>query len=281
MAKFKRAFFEIVVLVAGCCLCSLAVNMFAAPNDIIQGGLTGVALVLKEIFPSLPVGTAIFVMNIPLFILAKIFLQKGFLLKTFVNTAVFTVIMDIGQLIIPPYTGDRLLSCLFCGVLVGAGLALVFSGGGTTGGTDIVAMLVRHAFKRLSLGRIILFLDACVLLFSFIVYGKIEAVLYAVIAMFMSSRMIDTLLYGSGHGKLLLIVTDKGEQIKKQLFSSLSRGLTTVKVHGGYTGDSKQLLLCAVRTVEVKSINKIISSCDKNAFTVICDAGDIIGEGFN
>ncbi|MGN0447902.1 MAG: YitT family protein [Acutalibacteraceae bacterium] len=281
MAKAKKIIFEILCLFAGSCLCSISINMFASPNNITQGGLTGIALILKEFIPSLPIGTAIFIMNIPLFILAKIFLQKGFLLKTFINTAVFTVFIDLGQLFIVPYRGDRLLSCLFCGVLTGTGLALVFLNGGTTGGTDILAMLIKKASRRLSTGRVILIVDLCIVGLSFIVYREIEAVLYALIAIFLSSKMIDTLLYGTGHGKLILIVTEKGEIIKQRLFSSLNRGVTTLSAKGGYTGDGKSLLLCAARVSEIKNINNIISSADENAFTVICDAGEIIGRGFN
>lgn len=254
--------------------------MFSAPSNIVQGGLTGVGTLINHIFPLIPIGTSIFVMNIPLFILAKVFLRKGFLLKTLCATTIYSLFIDIGSVFIPPYEGDKLLGSVFCGVLSGVGLSLVFMTGATTGGTDIIAMLLRKKFPRLSMGRVMLFIDSLIVAASFPVYKEIESVMYAVTIIFIASRVIDLVLYGSGYGKLILTVTEKSEALSRAILLEIGRGVTVLPVKGAYTGKSKNMLLCAAKRAEVRGIIKFIKETDPSAFTVVCDAGDIIGEGF-
>ncbi len=259
---------------------SLSVNMFSAPNNIVQGGLTGVGTVINYLVPALPIGTAIFIMNIPLFILAWKYLKGRFLIRTVCATAVFTSLIDLGSVFITPYTGDKLLGCIFCGVLSGTGLALVFMTGATTGGTDIIAMLLRKKNPRLSIGRIILFIDFAIVLLSFAVYGEIESIMYAIIVIFLSSKVIDTVLYGSDHSKLVFIITEKGEDILSAIFREIGRGATVLPVKGGYTQKEKELILCAAKKMQIRNILRLISQNDPKAFTVVCDAGEVMGEGF-
>lgn len=266
--------------VTGSAVFSISVNMFSAPNNIVQGGLTGIATVINYLFPFMPIGTAIFIMNIPLFILAWRKLKAAFLIRTVCATAVFTTLIDAGSFFAIPYTKDKLLGCIFCGVLSGVGLALVFMTGATTGGTDIIAMLIRKKNPQMSMGRIILFIDFAVVLFSFIVYGKIESIMYGIIVIFLSSRVIDTVLYGSDHSKLVLAVTEKSEEILSSIFLEIGRGATLLPVKGGYTGEDKSMIMCVAKKNQIRNILRLISLRDPAAFTVVCDAGEILGEGF-
>lgn len=266
--------------IAGSAVFSVSVNMFSAPNNIVQGGLTGIATVINKLIPYVPIGTAIFVMNIPLFILGWQKLRSSFIVRTVFATAVFTAFIDIGSLFIVPYTGDTLLGCIFCGVLSGIGLALVFITGATTGGTDIIAMLTRKKYPRLSMGRIILFIDFAVVILSFFVYGEIESIMYAIIVIFLSSKVIDMVICGSDHSKLVLIVTDKSQDIISAIFSEIGRGATVLPVKGGYTGQDKSMVLCAARKTQIRNILRLISLRDPAAFTVVCDAREVVGEGF-
>ena len=265
---------------AGSALFSVSVNMFSAPGNIVQGGLTGVATVINHLLPALPIGTAIFMMNIPLFFVAWRYLRAGFLIRTLCATAIFTSFIDLGSLVIAPYTGDKLLACIFCGVLAGVGLSLIFMTGATTGGTDIVAMLIRRKNPRISMGRIILVADFAVLLLSFAVYGEIESIMYAVIVIFLASKVIDTVLYGNDHSKLLMIITGRSEDILSAILVETGRGATLLDVKGGYTMQNKSLILCAARKIQIRNILRLISLKDPGAFTIVCDAGEIVGEGF-
>ncbi len=278
--KIKRAIYDISLWVLGSAVFSLSVNMFSAPYNIVLGGLTGVATVINHLFPLVPIGTAIFLMNIPLFILAGYFLKGGFLLKTVLATAVFTAFIDIGSLFIKPFEGDILLGCVFCGVFSGTGLALVFMTGATTGGTDIVAMLLRHKNPRLSVGRLFLIIDMSVVLLSFLVFGKIESIMYALIIIFLSSRAIDVVLYGNEHSKMVLIITEKSDEILSSILTQIGRGATVIPAIGGYTLKEKKLILCAAKKTQIRNILRLISQKDPKAFTVVCDALEVSGEGF-
>ena len=278
--KIRRILRDVFLWVLGSGVFSISVNMFSAPNGIVQGGLTGIATVINKLLPYVPIGTAIFIMNIPLFILGWKKLRGSFIIRTVCATSVFTLLIDIGSLFIEPYTGDKLLGCIFCGVLSGVGLALVFITGATTGGTDIIAMLARKKFPRLSMGRIILFIDFAVVVLSFLAYGEIESIMYAIIVIFLSSRVIDTVICGSDHSKLVMIVTGKAQEILSAILLEIGRGATVLPVRGGYTGQDKNLVLCAARKTQIRNILHLISLRDPAAFTIVCDAREIMGEGF-
>lgn len=280
MVQIRKALFNILLWLCGSCLFSVSVNMFSAPNKIVQGGLTGVATVINYIFPMLPIGTLIFLMNIPLFLTAFKRLKGKFLLKTLGATAVFTAGIDIGALFIKPYMGDKLLSCIFCGVLSGAGLALIFMTGATTGGTDIVAMLLRQRHPKLSMGSLMLLIDFFVVILSYLVYKEIESIMYAIIVIFLSSKIIDLVLYGSDHSKLLFIITDSGSEVLSKLLSEIGRGATLIDAKGGYTLENKKVILCAAKKTQISNIIRLVRLSDPKSFTVVCDAGEVIGEGF-
>ncbi|MDD6011637.1 MAG: YitT family protein [Oscillospiraceae bacterium] len=279
--KAKRIALDFLLWIVGSALFSLSVNMFSAPNGILQGGLTGIATAINSLFPVIPIGTAILAMNLPLFALSRIYLKGGFLLRTVAATVIFTSVIDIGAAFIVPYEGDKLLGCLFCGVLSGTGLALVFITGASTGGTDIVAMLIRKKYPRLSMGTIMLWLDSAIVLLSLAVYRSLESAMYAILVIFISAKFIDLVLYGRGHGKLIFIVTEKARQVCGSIMSELGRGVTVIPVTGGYTGRNKNMILCAAKASELRSVLRIALRDDPGAFTMLCEAGEIIGEGFS
>ncbi len=280
MDRAKKWIWDIFLWVSGGMSVSVAVNMFSVPAGIVLGGLTGLGTVINYLLPAIPVGTAVFVMNVPLFILAKIFLDSSFLPRTLMATAIYTLSIDIGALFIPAYEGDVLLGCLFCGVLSGLGLALVLLSGATTGGTEIIGTLVRLIFPRISMGRVILAADVVVILCAFLVYGEIENAMYATVIIFISSRVIDFLLYGSGNGKVIFTVTKQREKLSEAILTQVGRGVTVIPAVGAYSGAQQNVLLCAVKARQISAVIKYIKQTDPESFTVVCDAGEIIGEGF-
>lgn len=277
--KIKNILRDLFLVASGSAIFSISVNMFSSPNNIVQGGLTGIGTVMNYLF-SLPIGAVMLVLNIPLFALALKQLRLKFVIKTVISTFIFTSLIDLGAYIIPAYKGDVLLGCIFCGVLSGVGLALVFLTGSTTGGTDIIAMLIRKKRPDISVGNIMLLADLGVIGLSFLVYGKIESIMYAVIVIFISAKAIDFVLYGREHTKLIFIITTRKEQLLSSILLEIGRGASVIPVTGGYTGKDKNLILCAAKKIEIREILRLTADSDPEAFTVICDAGQVVGKGF-
>ena len=277
--KIKSILRDILLVVSGSAIFSLSVNMFSAPNNIVQGGLTGIGTIANYLF-SLPIGTVMLILNIPLFALALRYLRMKFVIKTVISTVIFTLLIDLGAYVIKPYEGDMLLGCIFCGVLSGVGLALVFLTGATTGGTDIIAMLIRKRKSSISMGNIMLLADLAVILLSYVVYGEIESIMYAVIVIFISAKAIDFVLYGREHTKLLFIITSQKEVVLSAILLEIGRGASVLPVTGGYTGKDKHLILCAAKKMQIREILHLTATKDPEAFTVICDAGQVVGKGF-
>lgn len=270
---------DIALFTVGAAIYALSVSIFTLPNNIAPGGVTGIATVLNRLF-GFPVGTTAFIINIPLFILAFRIFGKSFLSKTVVATVITSVALDIAPLIPYTYTSDKILAALYGGVLSGFGLSLVFLRGGTTGGTDIGARLINHAFSGISVGRAVLILDAAVVIMSAVAFASIESALHSVIVIFVTSKVIDTVIYGVDRGKLVYIVTGKGEKVSKAIMDELERGVTVIPSRGGYTGEQKDTLMCALRLNEVSSVRRMVQQNDPQSFMIISDASEIVGLGF-
>lgn len=266
--------------IIGCILYSIGVNSFAVPNSIAQSGVTGVAVILNHLF-SVPVGTVNLLLNIPLLILMWIFLGKKLVARTLWVTVLLSAALDLVAMFIPAYTGDKILASLFCGLLQGSGLGLIMITGATSGGTDIVARLVHKFFPHITIGRVVMLADAVIIAAGMLVFGSIETGLYAIIVIFVSTKVIDSMIYGTGNGKMLMVVTDKADEVSKAIISSSRRGVSIIPAIGAYTGESKNVLLCVARKHEISGIIKTIKSIDDKTFIIVSEANEILGEGFN
>ncbi len=265
---------------AGTALYSCGVIMFALPNRIAQSGMSGIAIIINYLLHT-PVGLTNFVLNIPLLIFAWIFLGRSFVSRTLWVTGMLSVMLDLFSGILPKYEGDRLLAALFCGALSGAGLSLVLKRGATTGGTDIIARLVRKRFPRVPMGSVIFAADAVVIILAAVVFRNVESALYAAIVIFTCTRVIDYVLYGMGGGKMLMVFTDRAEEITEKITSNYPRGVSVLPAKGGYTGEEKNMLLCVVHNNEVSRIMKLIEQTDPGNFTIITRASEVLGKGFS
>lgn len=269
----------------GCVSYSAGVTVFAVPNNIAQSGMTGVAIIINYLFRT-PIGITNFCLNVPLFILAWIFIGRKFTVKTLWVTAMLSVVMDvmtslISRDIIPSYnSGDRLLACVFCGFLCGFGLSMVFLRNATTGGTDIIMRLLKRKLPHFSMGKLIMILDAAVVIAAAIVFRSAESALYAAILIFISSSVVDRIIYGAGSGKILLVFTEKAHDVSSMITSNIRRGVSIVPVEGGYTGENKNMLIVVLRSDEVVKVRKLIKKADPNTFIVVTEAREILGEGF-
>lgn len=275
----KKAAIDFLYFSAGGALYALSVDMFTAPNGILLGGFTGIGTILNYLF-SVPIGTAVFLLNVPLFLTAFHKFGFRFIIKTVLATFLMSLFMDVFALFVPVYTGDKLLSALFGGILGGAGLGLVFLRGATTGGTDILSKLLRLRFPSFSMGRMVLLLDLAVIAVSFFVYKSLENVLYSLVVIYISAQCIDLVLSGFSHDKLLFMITEKGADAVREITSALDCGVSVLAVRGGYSEHARQMLFCAVRAGDANRVAKAVQELDSNAFIVITEAAEIRGEGF-
>lgn len=270
---------DIMYFIIGAAVYSTAVNVFLSPSGISPGGFTGIAAVLNHI-TSLPTGITLFALNIPVLILGYVKMGGLFIIKTAFATALTSIGIDISARLLPPLKTDAILASVFGGILMGVGLSLIMLRGATTGGVDIIGKLVNRKYPHLSVGKIILMADGVVIILNALVYKNAQSALCSVVAIYASTRMMDTLLYGADRGKIIYIVTDKAEYICREINATLGRGVTKLSVVGGYTGEARTMLMCIVRAHEAAAVHDVVRQYDNRAFIVVTDAGEIIGEGF-
>lgn len=280
-SRGKTLALDALFFITGALIDAVAVNVFTAPNHIAPGGITGIGTMLNYLFQT-PIGLVNMIINIPIVIWAIVEIGYKLVAKSIAAIIIFSVAIDTMGLVLPAYDGNPFLAAIFGGVLEGIGLALVFMRGSTTGGTDMIARLLGKHFRHLSMGKLMMAVDLVIVAASALVYQKLESALYAIIAIFVSTRMIDTLLYGtdSGNGKLYFIISKKSDEIRQRILEDIDRGVTIIPIQGGYSGQEGEMLLCAVRRYEVTKINDIIHSADRDAFVIVGEAGEITGEGF-
>lgn len=279
--KVLELLVDALFYVAGSIIFAISVNMFTAPNNIAPGGMTGIATMLNFLTGA-PIGIAIIVLNLPLFIWGAVEAGWKFLGKTLAGTIISSLLIDFTAPFTPAYQGDMLLTTVFGGVLSGLGLALIFVRGATTGGTDLAATLIKRKFRHISLGKMLLAIDLIVVVMSAVVYRNLESPLYAIIVIFITTKVIDAILYGTdrGTGKMMFIISPKNGEIAQRILEEMDRGVTYLKSKGGYSGRDGEVLLCAVRRQEVHKTFDIVHQEDPDAFIIVGEAGDINGEGF-
>lgn len=271
---------NILMWAIGCSSYSIGVNCFVKANGIAQSGMTGLALIINKIF-GFPLGITGFILNVPLLILMWIFLGKKLVARTLVVSAILSAALDGLAAVLPSYTGDKLLATLFCGIFEGFGIGLIMITGATSGGTDIIGKLIHKAFPYISVGKIVMVADAIVIVSNMLVFRSIESGLYAIIIIFVSTKVIDTLIYGIGSGKMLMIITEKADEISKAIIHASPRGVTILPATGAYSGDEKNILVCVARKHEISDIIKLANSIDPHTFTIVSEANEIIGKGFS
>lgn len=270
---------DILSDLVGCGLFAVAMHVFIAPNQIAPGGVSGLAVVLNYL-TGVHIGTWSFLLNVPLLLLGLKFLGWEFTGKTLVSVSILSIMIDYVVVFLPEYTGDALLASLFSGVLMGAGLALIFMRGSTTGGSDIISRLLQIRYPYMQMGKILLAIDIVVILFSAIVFEKMETALYGMVTVFTSAHMLDSMLYGMDTGKLLYIMSAKSAEISGRIISELHRGCTMLKSTGAFTQNDFQVLLVAVRRQQYFQLKHIVHEIDPAAFMIVTDSSEVIGEGF-
>jgi len=269
---------DYLIFLAGGIIYSLSLNTFLAPNLIAPGGASGLATIINYIF-GLPIGIMYFVINIPLFLWGRKILGREFLIKTLVVTIALSVMTDILSFL-PVYENDRLLASIFGGALNGFALGIVFARGATSGGSDLLARIIRVKKPHLTMGELVLYIDAFVIILSAIVFKNIESGFYAFITIYISTHVIDSILIGLDVAKIIYIISDKNEQIAKRIIEEIGRGATLLSGKGFFTGLERPVLFIAVKKYQIYSVKRIVRETDGNAFMIFTDATEVLGEGF-
>lgn len=279
MEKEKRfkTLLSLVGLGVGVFLLAIGLTFFLEPNTIAPGGVTGFAIVFKKI-TGIPVYITNLAINVPLFIIGMLILGKNFGWKTLYSTALLSFFLKI--IPIQAVTPDLLLSSIFGGLVTGIGLGIVFKCGGTTGGTDLAGSILNKLFPTLSLSTFMMAIDVIVVAFAGIVDKKVETSLYSVISLFITVKVIDLILEGIGYLKGFIIITDKPEEISERIMKDLDRGVTLFKGKGMYTKEEKDVLLCVVNRFQFTKTKDIVYEIDKDAFIMVTEMSEVLGEGF-
>lgn len=266
-----------VQIVIGSVIAALSYPMFLVPNSIAPGGVTGVATILNHIV-DWPVGMTSLALNVPLFILGYRSMGRVFAFRSLVTTVLFSILIDF--LPVGAVTTDPLLGSVFGGVLLGGGLGLILRAGATTGGSDMVARMVHARFQHISVGAFLMSIDFLVVLAAGF-FIKVEYALYAFISIYLSSRLIDTVMEGFRKQKACYVISKSYDLVKQELMEKLDRGVTLLHAQGGYSGEDRPMLLCILSAQEVGQLKAIVRQADEEAFVFITDAFEVLGEGFN
>ena len=267
-------------IILGTTVYSGGVYLFTAPNQIAPGGVMGLATALHDLI-GVPIGTFTAAVNLPLLLIGTRHLGRKFLWRTLFSTLLVTLLLDwVFPFFLPVYQGNLILAAVYGGAMIGAGMGLVFLQDGSTGGMDIVNQLLRRRFPQIPLGKFVLGSDLVVIVIAALVYRNAETALYAAMTVYISSHLLDTVLYGWKTGKLAFIVSRHSTEIAHAIGSQMRRGATLLAGKGSYSGQHQWMILCACRSREVVRLKQLIRRIDPKAFCVVTQASEVLGEGF-
>ncbi|MBO4848491.1 MAG: YitT family protein [Clostridia bacterium] len=273
--------------IIGSILYAVGYYTFASNANFAPGGVGGIAIIINHYLPWAPLFLCQNIINIPIAIICYKLLGKKFFIKSLKTMFFMWIFGDFIIPLFPKYGGaeiaeaNRLIAAIFAGILTGAGLALIYMRGSSTGGSDFVIMSIRKKKPHMSVGSITLFIDGAIILIGGLVFRNINAVLYGIIMTILSSLVIDKIMYGSGAQKMLLIISDKTDEIKDRIYEVTERGVTFLKAVGAYTGQEKHIIMCICSKTEVFPTREIVKKTDPNAMVMLSTVDEAYGLGFN
>ena len=286
-ANIKVFAVDTIYDIIGSILYAVGFYTFASNADFAPGGVGGISIIINHYLPWMPLFLCQNIINIPIAIICYKLLGKKFFIKSLKTMFFMWIIGDFIAPLFPKYGGadmaeaNRLIAAIFAGILTGAGLALVYMRGSSTGGSDFVIMSIRKKRPHMSVGSITLIIDGVIILIGGVVFGNINAVLYGILMTILASLVIDKLMYGSGAQKMLLIFSDKTDEIKQKIFETTERGVTFLKAVGAYTGQDRHIIMCVCSKTEVFPTREIVKKTDPNAMVMLSTVDEAYGYGFN
>ena len=279
MQKRWGLILDVLKTVVGCAAFGLGFSLFLKPNDLNGGGISGLAMVIQHILGVGSVGTITAIINLPLFLLAGMKVGKKFFWGSLLGMVLLSTFIDLFALLPIPET-ESLVGALYGGVICGFGGGLVFSSGFSTGGSDIVVRLVKKKWQYIPLGIITTCFDLGVAVLTAVVFGNINQALYCGVAIFVTGRVVDAVVYSFDYSKVALIVTKKHEEVAQRLGKELHRGATFLDGEGSYSRNKTKVVLTAVKRQQIADMKKIVVEIDPDAFIIVQEAHQVLGDGF-
>ncbi|MBN2464667.1 YitT family protein [candidate division WOR-3 bacterium] len=278
--RILRELGQNIYIVVGSAVMAMAYNLFLIPHHIVPGGAGGVAMILNYFFAT-PVGLTILVINIPLFFIGIKTFGRSYGVKSLLGIAISSLLIDGFTYVfhIRSATDNPILACIFGGIMLGAGLGLVFRGGGSTGGSDIVGMVLNR-YTNLSTGTAILVVDFVVISAAGICFGQFETALYGYLNLYLQTRAIDLVLEGLSYTRALFIISDSAQTVAQAITSRMNRGATVLNATGAYSKEAKDMVFSVMAKREVSRAREIVREADPQAFIIITDVYEVLGEGF-
>ena len=270
---------DVLKTVVGCAAFGLGFSLFLEPNNLNSGGISGLAMVIQHILGFGSVGTIVAIINLPLFALAGMKVGKKFFWGSLLGMVLLSVFIDLFAMLPKPET-ESLVGALYGGVICGFGGGLVFSSGFSTGGSDIVVRLVKKKWQDIPLGIITTCFDLCVAILTGIVFNNINQALYCGVAIFVTGRVVDAVVYSFDYSKVALIITQKHEEVAQRLGKELHRGATFLDGQGSYSHKDTKVVLTAVKRQQIADMKKIVVEIDPDAFIIVQEAHQVLGDGF-
>ena len=275
-SSVKNSVMEYVFVIVGAAVIAFGFNVFLFPNQVASGGVSGISTILHGMF-GWNAGIVQYAFNIPLFIAGVLVLGKKFGIKSFIGTIAlpFFVILTESW---DPWTLNPLLGAIFGGIVVGLGIGLVFKGNASTGGTDLLAQIITK-YTGLTLGTSVLFIDGLIAVSAAIVFD-LEKGLYALIGLYVTTKTIDIVQLGFSQSKMVYIITQKETDVRDAIYKEINRGITRLPAFGGYTGEERPVLMVVVYQTEFTRLKQVLKTVDPQAFVIVTDAYEVLGEGF-
>lgn len=274
----KNFLISSIGLIVGSFIMACSTAFFLLPNKLSTGGFSGLSTIAYYVF-HLPVGTAMIILNVPLFIIAFFRVGKKFILKSIAGTLFLSVFINILEKV-PPITTDRFLACIYGGITMGIGTAIILKVSGSTGGSDLLSYVIRSFNDKFKSGDLIIIIDTLIIILSIVVFKEIEIGLYSAIAIYLMGKMIDIVFEGVDFIKVMFIISDKYDEIAEVIGNQVKRGSTGIYAKGMHSNKDKMMLICVGSRNEIINIKKIVTTIDSKAFIVIFNAREVLGKGF-
>ena len=274
----RKGIINVIGTIFGAAIMAFGTSAFLLPNQLSSGGLSGIATITYYLL-KIPMGAMIMALNVPLFILAGYRLGKEFLAKSLIGTISLSIFIDIFDKY-PPITNDRFLACIYGGILIGLGTGIILKVGSSTGGTDLVATVIKGYNPYISMSKYLIIMDIVIISLNVLFFKHIEIGLYSAIAIYLYGQMIDIIFEGVYYTKLLFIISDKNEEISKAIGEDVKRGVTGLYGKGMYKNEDKLVLICAASRSDTARIKDIAKRIDNKCFIVIGNVREVLGKGF-
>ena len=280
MKQLWQKFGWIPATIMGSALFSLGFSLFLAPNDMNPGGISGLAMVAVELFQVSTVGRLTFLINLPLFLLGGIKIGKRFFAGSFLGMCLSSLLIDLFDSL-PAATPEPLIGVIYGGVLCGLGLGIVFMSGTSTGGSDILVRLLKLKYRNVPIGQISMCFDAVVVLLTGLVFGDFSKALYSGVAVYLTGKVLDAVIYRFDFSKVALIISPEYEAIAQAIDQKLQRGATFLQADGSYSHKPTKVVLAAVKRQQLAELKDLVVDIDPNAFIIVQEAHQVLGDGFS